>query len=86
MKAGKRASIRKENKERIKEVHKILEHLDIIAHRMIESGVTITEENAREEANSYTNRDLGDLEFSILMSKLKHFQNALEERRLEVHK
>jgi len=85
MKKGKRASQRKEGKARMEEVVSILADLDLVAHELINSGVDITEENLKSEAEKYTDRALGNLEEALLMSKLKDFQEKLEAKRVEAH-
>jgi hypothetical protein len=82
---GKRASVRKDNKKRYKEVINILGDLDIIAENIIKSEVQVTEDNLKGIAESYTDRPIGELELSLLLSKLKQFQGALEDKRVEVH-
>ena len=82
---GKRVSVRKDNKKRLVEVMSILDTLDDVAVKMIESKVQISEDNLIAEAKKYTDIPLGNLEASLILSKLKHFEESLEEKRLEVH-
>ena len=84
-KKGKRKSIIKDNKLRMKEVKEILSDIDNVAHELIKSGVNISSDNVLEEAEKHTKRPLGDLEVSLLLSKLKHFEQSLEQRRLRLH-
>jgi len=83
-KKGKRVAQRAAGKERMKEVRSILADLDVVAHKLIASGDKITEDNLAEQAELYTGRELGDLEISILLSKLKNFQDELEAKRIQL--
>ena len=81
---GKRYDIRKVNKQRMIEVRAILNDLEYIANKIVESKVKVSINNIKEEAKKYTNRVIGRMEESILLSKLKHFEGVLEKRRIEV--
>jgi len=85
MKKGKRADSRKNGKARYKEVINILEELDDVAVKIIKSQVPISKSNLQEEAEKYTDRPIGKLEESVLLSKLKNFEQALEEKRKKLH-
>jgi mevalonate kinase len=75
MKGGKRKSVNKVNKKRINIIMDILEELDLIAQKYKE---TITKEKIKELAETMTDLPIGDMEVSILWSKLNDFQNKVD--------
>lgn len=85
MKKGLRESVRKLNKDRMEEVKSIIDDMDDIAVALIKSLVPISKDNLREEAEKHTHRKLGKLELALILSKLKNFEAALEEKRLTLH-
>lgn len=84
MKQGKRKSINKHNKERIEEITRILEELDYLAVELIKYSMkenkTIDKDEIKELAQELTEMPIGDLEVSILWSKLHDFEKRANER------
>jgi hypothetical protein len=82
MKGGKRKSVNKVNKKRINIIMDILEELDLIAQKLIQWSLdnkeTITKEKIKELAETMTDLPIGDMEVSILWSKLNDFQNKVD--------
>lgn len=73
LKRGKRskaAADKKEVKKRTKEFYKILGELDVVADKMITTGIKITEDNVVKEAAKYTGREIGSMEKFLLLGKL----------------
>lgn len=71
LRKGKRKE-HKKTKKHIKEFHKILGEMDIVASKILKDKVKdITEDNIEKIASSYTKRTIGSMEKMILMSKLK---------------
>ena len=85
MKKGRRESINKQNKIRIEEVTRILEELDYLAVELIKYSIkeekTIDKDEIKELAQELTEMPIGDLEVSILWSKLNDFEKRANERR-----
>lgn len=85
MKKGQRTSINKHNKERLEEVTRILEELDFLAVELIKHSLkekkTIDKEDIKELAQELTEMPIGDLEVSILWSKLNDFEKRANEYR-----
>jgi hypothetical protein len=79
MKGGKRKSVNKVNKKRINIIMDILEELDLIAQKWsLDNKETITKEKIKELAETMTDLPIGDMEVSILWSKLNDFQNKVD--------
>jgi len=87
MKGGKRKSVNKVNKKRISVIMDILEELDLIAQKLIQWSLdnkeTVTKERIKELAETMTDLPIGDMEVSILWSKLNDFQNKVDEHKAE---
>lgn len=85
MKVGRRKSINKVNKKRISVIMDILEELDLVAQKLIQWSLdnkeTVTKEKIKELAETMTALPIGDMEVSILFSKLNDFQNKVDEYR-----
>lgn len=84
MKQGKRKSVNAHNKKRIEEVTKILEELDYLAVELIKYSIkekkTIDKDDIKELAQELTDMPIGDLEVSILWSKLHDFETRANEQ------
>jgi len=82
MKGGKRKSVNKVNKKRISVIMDILEELDLVAQRLIQWSLdnkkTVVKEKIKELAETMTDLPIGDMEVSILWSKLNDFQNKVD--------
>lgn len=86
LRRGKRLQQRarlKEIKKRKKEMFKILHELDEVAIKMVGSDVIIHEGNVIEEAEKYTDLQIGDFEKFILLGKTSQFYEAVEQRQNE---
>ncbi|MGK2864875.1 MAG: hypothetical protein ACSLE0_23285 [Chitinophagaceae bacterium] len=85
MKKGKRASTKKINKKRLDRISYILEELDKVALALVkwslENKETINKEKIKWLAESMTDLPIGDLEVSLLWSKINDFQDKLNEYR-----
>lgn len=80
LKQGKRkeeAGQKREVRKRMKHVYKILHEMDVVAGRMIESGIIINENNVVEEAAKYTEREIGEYEKFILLGKTHQVYKTL---------
>jgi hypothetical protein len=87
-KKGKRRSIKEHNKERLEEVTRILEELDYLAVELIKYSIneekTINKEEIKELAQEWTEMPIGDLEVSLLWSKIQDFEKRANEQRRKV--
>lgn len=83
---GKRkseAKSRKATRKRVKEVYKILHEMDVVATKMIESGIIINEDNVVEEAAKYTKREIGGYEKMLLLGKTSQVYDVIRKRQLK---
>lgn len=83
-KKGKRESVNKLNKKRIKEIMFMLEELDRVAVELIKYSVSndkkIDKEDIEKLAQGFTDMTIGALEVSLLWSKINDFEQRANER------
>jgi hypothetical protein len=78
LKRGQRTKViaeKKELKHRTKEFYKILGELDIVADKIKDSGVKVTEDNILEETAKYTDRKIESMEKFLLLGKIGKYEN-----------
>jgi hypothetical protein len=84
-KKGRRRSIKEHNKERLEEVGRILEELDFLAVELIKYSIkeekTINRDDIKKLAQDLTEMPIGDLEVSIIWSKINDFEKRANEIR-----
>lgn len=84
-KKGKRESVNKLNKKRIKEIMSMLEELDNVAVQLIKYSIDndtqLNKDDIGELAQNYTEMPIGALEVSLLWSKINDFEKRANERR-----
>lgn len=84
-KKGKRESVNKLNKKRIKEIMSMLEELDNVAVQLIKYSIDndtqLNKDDIGELAQNYTEMPIGALEISLLWSKINDFEKRANERR-----
>ena len=76
LKRGKRAEVRKKNKEikhRTKEFYKILRELDEVARMIVKKDIEVSEENIQEIAEQFTDRKIENLEKLVLLGKIQEY-------------
>lgn len=84
LKSGKRkegSGKRRETSKHIKNFYKILHDLDIVATKMIESGIIINEDNVIQEASKYTTRKIEGYEKMILLGKTGQVYDSLKPKK-----
>ena len=85
MKQGKRKSVNTHNKKRIEEITRILEELDYLAVELIKYAIkeekTIDRDEIQELAQELTDMPIGDIEVSLLWSKINDFEKRANEYR-----
>lgn len=84
-KKGKRESVNKLNKKRIKEIMSMLEELDNVAVQLIKYSIDndtqLNKDDIGELAQNYTEMPIGALEVSLLWSKINDFEKRANERK-----
>lgn len=78
LKRGRRSKAiaeKKELKHRTKEFYKILGELDVVANKIKDSGVEVTEDTIVEEAAKYTDRKIESMEKFLLLGKIGKYEN-----------
>jgi len=85
MKKGKRKAVYKANKVRMEEVSRILEELDYLAVELIKYSIknqkTINKDEIKTLAQERTEMPIGDLEVSLIWSKINDFERRANELR-----
>ena len=85
LRQAKRIEVRRKNKEvkyHKREFYNILADLNEVALQLAknEEISDLTEDNIAEYAKEYTDRNLGKMETTILLSKLDDYKNRVEQR------